>query len=363
MSVGLTLTLLSVLLVLPHTGVLAFLWFKNKTMFYSPAEPKVSQASGGLSVVVPFRNELARLPALLKTLESSQLPEAEMEFIFVDDHSEDRGEDAIVQSGLTNARVIHAHGQGKKEALLTGIRAAAFETIYTLDADCLPGLQTISEMHRIYSKGQLNMLCGPVHLEGQGGFRESQALESAMLVAISAVSLNSGRPATCNGANLMFDKKVFFQTGAYASDRGKASGDDDLLMHRFAKHHPDKVKYTCSPACAVTTAAVADWKDFMQQRRRWASKHSEYLFPYNRFYLSAYVLRLLSFLFALFCVFPGLWLPVLPVMVMLLFEYAIYRKLRQVFPIRLTPGFYIYQFYPLLLLKKTPIVWKGREIR
>ena len=76
----------------------------------------------------------------------------------------------------------------------------------------------------------------------------------------------------CNGANLAYDRKVFYEVNGFAGVDHIASGDDMLLMHKIWKQYPDKVHYLKSKTAIVSTRPMQTWKAFFNQRIRWASK-------------------------------------------------------------------------------------------
>jgi cellulose synthase/poly-beta-1,6-N-acetylglucosamine synthase-like glycosyltransferase len=51
-----------------------------------------------------------------------------------------------------------------------------------------------------------------------------------------------------------------------------ASGDDMLLMHKIKEKYPDRVLYLKSKEAIVTSQPMKTWKEFYNQRIRWASK-------------------------------------------------------------------------------------------
>ncbi|HEY0066054.1 MAG TPA: hypothetical protein VGB46_01785, partial [Flavisolibacter sp.] len=51
-----------------------------------------------------------------------------------------------------------------------------------------------------------------------------------------------------------------------------ASGDDMLLMYKIRKAHPGRVFYLKSRDAVVATAPMKTWSEFVNQRKRWASK-------------------------------------------------------------------------------------------
>jgi glycosyltransferase involved in cell wall biosynthesis len=330
--------------------------------------PSLIEFPTQVSVIVPFRNEALNIKKCLDALK--QQTGVDMELILVDDHSDDLSFDiAVVESANLNARVLKSQGSGKKAALLTGISNAKNNIIWTTDADCFLSPGTLESMLRHFHFKQLNMLCGLVQLESNGHlFGDFQQAESAALVGLSAVFLNNERPTTCNGANLMFRKDVFYKIGGYGDDAKTSSGDDDLLMHRFAELELSKVCYHFSPGYMVSTQPESNWKAFISQRARWASKHKRYKYPYNQILLVMMASRIFFYFFLLLLsvVFVSPWLYV-PFLILVLSDLVMALKIRQIldFRIYIVPFLPFYQLYiPFAWLKglfgKT--TWKGREI-
>jgi poly-beta-1,6-N-acetyl-D-glucosamine synthase len=165
------------------------------------------------SVIIPFRNEAILLPQLLNGINSQILDSNLFEVILIDDHSTDDSFN-LIERFETNVplKLIKNNGTGKKEALLTGIKASQFDVIITLDADVELSNQTFRFSISEYISRDLIMMCGLISLKSnQSLFQNLQKAESAAIVAISQVMLNHGLPSTCNGAHMVFDKKNIFR--------------------------------------------------------------------------------------------------------------------------------------------------------
>jgi cellulose synthase/poly-beta-1,6-N-acetylglucosamine synthase-like glycosyltransferase len=79
-----------------------------------------------------------------------------------------------------------------------------------------------------------------------------------------------------NGANLAFRKNAFLEVGGYTGTEHLATGDDYLLMNKIKKASPGGIAYLKTTNAVVTTAPQRTWKNFVQQRIRWASKSGKY---------------------------------------------------------------------------------------
>lgn len=80
----------------------------------------------------------------------------------------------------------------------------------------------------------------------------------------------------CNGANLLFKKKTFNAVGGYEDIHSTATGDDVLLMMKIQERFPDSVVFCKNARAIVNTQPQIRLIDFINQRRRWASKFGVY---------------------------------------------------------------------------------------
>src|SRR6202012_3482401 len=91
-----------------------------------------------------------------------------------------------------------------------------------------------------------------------------------------AALIGNGQASTCNGANLAYRKDVFYAVGGFKGIDDLASGDDELLLQKVAEKYPGKIGFLKSYDAIVYTHAKHTLKEFLQQRRRWASKSVKY---------------------------------------------------------------------------------------
>ena len=112
----------------------------------------------------------------------------------------------------------------------------------------------------------------------------------------------------CNGANLAYQKKAFEEVNGFEGIDNIASGDDMLLMHKIWKKFPGKVHYLKSKKAIVSTRPMKTWKEFFNQRIRWASKARSYRDPKIVLIMLLVYLFNLSFLILFL---TGFWLHVL----------------------------------------------------
>jgi len=230
-----------------------------------------------VSVIIPFRNEKGNLPHLLEILNNQSYPIDKYEIIAVDDHSTDETTSLIKTNiEFANVKIIDNLGEGKKNALKTGILSACGQLIITIDADCIPGRLWIETIAKNYTANFPSMLQGPVKMEGENTFfSRFQSIEYMSLQMCGAGAIFLNQPVFCSGANLAFNKEDWIDTINYVSGKNNLSGDDVFLLHAFKKQKK-KIVFIKDKDCCVTTQTEKNISDFLNQRMRWGGKSITY---------------------------------------------------------------------------------------
>ena len=107
-------------------------------------------------------------------------------------------------------------------------------------------------------------------------FERMQTLEFGYLIGVGAAFIGNGRASTCNGANLAYRKDIFYEVGGFKGIDDLASGDDELLLQKVSARYPGKIGFLKRYEAVVFTHAKPNLKEFMRQRKRWASKSVKY---------------------------------------------------------------------------------------
>ena len=239
------------------------------------AHPTNSNNQTFVSVIIAARNEEQNIPPLLQSLNLQDYPFDFFEVIIVDDHSTDKTKEAILSSVNSNLRYI-LQDQGvisKKKAIEKGVSHSKGELILTTDADCILPASWISSMAGNYQSSRASFIAAPVKFSYQDNLiQKFQALDFMMLQAITASGIALKLHYMCNGANLGFSRNSFFEVDGYSGIDQIATGDDMLLMHKIRRKYPEGISYFQEKKALVTTTPQKSWKDFFQQRKRWASK-------------------------------------------------------------------------------------------
>ena len=231
-----------------------------------------------ISILIPVRNEEGNIQRLLSDLEKLDFPKNRFEVIFIDDHSTDATATLLTRclpSCTFASQVIDLKDyfkSGKKEAITVGVGLARFDYILTTDADCSLPPEWVSAFASAYVQYDAVMLTGPVRMTGEGLFEQLQAHEFAGLIGIGAATLHSGNPSMCNGANLSYTREAFRQVNGYEGNTDIPSGDDEFLLQKIYKLHPERVTFLKNTKVVITTPAKSSLRDLINQRIRWSSK-------------------------------------------------------------------------------------------
>jgi hypothetical protein len=126
-----------------------------------------------VTVVIPCFNEELILPYLANTLRSVEqklTPHYQLEFLFVDDRSEDDTHGALkrIFGDRPNCRIVrHGRNLGVAGAIATGINAARTEIVCSIDGDCTYDPHTMQEMIPLLAPGVDLVVASPYHPQGK----------------------------------------------------------------------------------------------------------------------------------------------------------------------------------------------------
>ncbi len=240
-----------------------------------------------VSVIIPARNEAANIGPCLQSLLQQDYPAALLEIIVVNDQSTDNTAALVQTFPARRVMLLDVQYQPgetvtapKKRAIEQGIAAAAGQLIVTTDADCTAGPRWVSSLaawHRLHATV---FIAAPVKIkDGHSLLSKFQALDFLTMQGITGASVYKRLHNMCNGANLAYSRNVFYEVNGFKGIDTIASGDDMLLMHKIATKYPSQTGFIKCPEVIVTTLPAASWREFFQQRIRWASKAMHYKSP------------------------------------------------------------------------------------
>lgn len=372
------LSTLSVLLTGFYLFVFAYLikgWasLKSTDTTAAPLQTKVT-------ILIAARDEEERIRYTIDDLLAQEYPLHLTEIIIVDDHSTDDTANIIRSYAGQGVKLMQLQADKplnsyKKKAIAEAIALSNGDLMVATDADCRMGPQWLSSVVGYFETQNPVMISSPVtYFEERSLFERLQTLEFSFLIGIGASFIGNKRASTCNGANLAYRKDVFYEVGGFKGIDDLASGDDEMLLQKVAIKYPGRIGFLKNSKAVVYTHAKHTLDEFLQQRRRWASKSTRYkdkrivalavsiwLFNvvlvinafmgfYNVFYLKLFLVQfLLKFIAEAMFITP----------IMSFFK----RSGLSVFTILLEPLHIIYIIYVGFMGNTRKYAWKGRVVR
>jgi cellulose synthase/poly-beta-1,6-N-acetylglucosamine synthase-like glycosyltransferase len=265
------------------------------------------QPTKRISVIIPARNEEENIGSVLTALKSQTYPGHLFEVIVVDDHSTDNT--ARIVNGFSFVKLVTLQSNNinsyKKKAIETGIAAANGDLVVTTDADCTLEGNWLRTIAAFQEKTNSVFIAAPVVMQNSPALLQTfQSLDFLVLQGITAASVQKRFHNMCNGANLAYERKAFSEVNGFSGIDHIASGDDMLLMQKISQNYPEGISYLLSKDAIVTTQPMKTWKDFFNQRIRWASKATNY----NDFKIAGTLFLVYFFNCALLALFiAGFW--------------------------------------------------------
>lgn len=235
-----------------------------------------------VSILIAARNEEEKIHLTIEDILAQKYPKELMEIIIVDDHSTDNTSKIIASYAKDGVKLIQlneaeALNSYKKKAISEAIKLSKGELIVATDADCRMDNLWLANVVAMYQTGHWNLISSPVvYFEEKSFFERIQTLEFLYLIGLGAAGIGNKMPTTCNGANMAYKKDVFLALDGFKGIDDLASGDDELFLHKVAKAYPGTIGFCKSYDAIVYTHGKENLKEFMKQRKRWASKTVKY---------------------------------------------------------------------------------------
>lgn len=258
-----------------------------------------------VSIVISAHNEEKNLPDCLRLLAEQSYPEHQIEFIMVNDRSNDKTQHLIENMILQDSRfrILTISDRlpeiaPKKRAIDSALKIAQGEIILLTDADGRPGRNWVKNMISYFSE-DTDMVIGyaPYQVKPEGHFiKKILSLEYLSHAVIAAASAGLGYPLTCVGTNMAYRKKLYEEAGGFAEFRAHLSGDDDLFLTRIREQKKYKIRYATAAETHVYNNPPQLWSKFFHQRMRYASKGFDYPFKVTAVLVLFFMFNLTLFL-------------------------------------------------------------------
>ena len=280
------------LLLMPYFTLILFLCIRLYFPKKYPPEDSID-TDGRLAIVVACKNEEDNLPLLFSSIERQHsMPK---EIIFVDDNSTDNTFAILLDFAkkLPNVIVLQSTGNGKKAALIEGVKHCTAKYVLFTDADCILPDEYCLNAKIFLTTHSVDMLLGGVKLhylssdfEGDfsvktdisdfalNPFKAFEILDLGSLQAVSAGSAMMGCPIMCNGANMIVRRDIYLEhISGIRTDI--PSGDDMFMLHNI-KAANGKIFYLFRPELIISTRGNDNPLSFFTQRKRWIGKLPAY---------------------------------------------------------------------------------------
>ncbi len=331
-----------------------------------------SDASPRVSVIVCARNEEIHIGRCIESLSKLSYPEQSIEFIVVDDHSDDSTPEILAkwQHTLPNLKIVNTDGKencgggGKVNALIHGIDAATGEYVFITDADCEVSPQWINNYLKWYDD-RTGMVSSITILNSSRPFDAAQSTEMMQLLGMSMAAINIGIPVSIIGNNLSIRKKAYEAIGGYR--KIPFSVTEDVELFRAMWRSEWDVKFKANDDLLVKTNPPVSVRQWGHQKQRWVVGGAKSIGP------SGWMILLLGYLgWATMIAAPFLLSPINVLFIIiikllgdLLIVLPVMRSMKTTY---LLPYFPVYQVYLLFFLLCVPfkyaqktVVWKGRD--
>lgn len=255
-------------------------------------EKKVADELPFISIIIAARNEEKNIGECIQSIVNQTYPGNKFEIIITDDHSTDNTVSIIRAFQNENIRLINladftgnkSLNSYKKKSIETALKFAKGTLVVTTDADCVAPKKWIETLVNFYKEKNALFVALLVSFQNplpedsffKRFFKIFQSIDFMTLQGITGASVHKKFLSMCNGANLAYEKKAFFDVNGFEGIDQIASGDDMLLMHKIQNQFPGKIFFLKSRDIIVETKPAETLKEFMNQRIRWASKTNQY---------------------------------------------------------------------------------------
>jgi cellulose synthase/poly-beta-1,6-N-acetylglucosamine synthase-like glycosyltransferase len=235
-----------------------------------------------VDVVVPARDEAARMPALIASLAAQDYP-GPLRVYLVDDRSSD-GTGALARrlsAGDPRFSVLRIDAPSRRmapkvHAVAHGIAAGSGAWIVTSDADCVHPSGWLQALIGAAAASDV-LVSGYVETarpgEANGLLRSFEAIDWASLMIVNRALMRLGQSVASSANNQAYRRDAFERAGGFGVAGRAPSGDEDLLAQRLGALPGATVRFVDSPAARVLTEPVRSWPALLRQRRRWVSRY------------------------------------------------------------------------------------------
>lgn len=242
---------------------------------YKPGPP-ASNGTQPVSVIICARNEEVNLTKHLPLVLNQNYPKFEV--IVVNDCSFDDSYEMMLRMQpdyphleIRNIVKNDNYEHGKKFALSIGIKAAKYDRLLLIDADCRPASANWLRLMQQNFSDKKQIILGFSPYERGKGFLNKVIRYDTFLIGVHYLTQAlRGKTYMGVGRNLAYEKELFFANKGFASHMHILSGDDDLFIQEVATS--TNVAIEIDIDAHTISAPKKTWGDwFLQKRRHWTT--------------------------------------------------------------------------------------------
>lgn len=273
--------ILPIILLAPAAIQVIYYLFIFSRFAFSRAKKGDSKTLPPISVIVCGRNEEENFKKNLPSLLTQKYPE--FEIVAVNDQSIDNSKDVLeeFQKHYKNLRLVDVQENdrfwnGKKYGLTLGIKAAAYDNLLFIDADCVPASKEwILEMASGFGNSDKEIVLGYGAYERKKGWLNKVIRFETLHSAIQYFSWALwGMPYMGVGRNLAYTRPLFYAQRGFVPHMHIPMGDDDLFINAAGTRKNTTAVYNKDSFTLSTPKTY--YKDWFVQKRRHISASKFY---------------------------------------------------------------------------------------
>ena len=263
-----------------------------------------------VSVIVAARNEEKTIGLLLDCL--SRQTYVHYEIIIINDRSTDNTAALIAGFQKNNPAIkridiatVPSDMPAKKNALRAGIEASTGDILCFTDADCFPPPAWLAELVQQFEP-EVGLVAGyspytiPSDKTMSNGILKKMFFKFIAYEEFRAAIWSSGAIGwnlgwLCTGRNLAYRRMVYNEVGGFEKIKQSISGDDDLFLQLVRKQTDWEIRYIKTKESFVPTVPPADFRSFVEQRKRHFSASKVFTFPMMLFFFFYHLANILLF--------------------------------------------------------------------
>lgn len=233
-------------------------------------EQSISQEP--VSVIICAKNEDDNLTEFLPKVLTQNYPVFEV--IVVNDCSFDNTENVIDEFAKifpnlkkSNIKEDDYYKHGKKFAIMVGIKAAQYNQLVFIDADCYPADENwLKEMSSGFVNKREIVLGYGAYQKDKGLINKLIRFDTFLIGANYLSAAIKGKAYMGVGRNLAYTKELFYNQKGFAKHYHIKSGDDDLFINQAC--NAENTNISVNHSSITYSIAKENFQDWKRQKQR-----------------------------------------------------------------------------------------------